>query len=164
MVACAVKVSPPPFSVDHSPLFDCQTNRNHARFKVYTNPGGHAPPLCTKRRGFIRALSGFEQCVKRSLSQQEPATWMFMLKPHESQLSCTRPDLGPPTANRSRWDKVGSSFRNRCLPRSAWMEKHRPKSARFRNWTSVFEGRSWPRSHAFSSQPPTALSPKLFNG
>jgi TniQ len=72
-----------PFSVDHSPPFDCQTNRNHARFKVYTNPGIHAPLLCTKTKGSIRALSGFEQCVKRSLSQQEPASWMFMLKPHE---------------------------------------------------------------------------------
>jgi hypothetical protein len=36
-----------------------------------------------KRRAPFGALSGFEQSVKRSLSQQEPASWMFMLKTHE---------------------------------------------------------------------------------
>jgi hypothetical protein len=72
-----------PCSVDHAPPFECQTNRNHARLKVYANPGGHAALLCTKTKGLIQALSGFEKCLKRSLSQQEPASWMFMLKDHE---------------------------------------------------------------------------------
>jgi hypothetical protein len=73
-----------PCSVDHPAAFGSQTNRNHARFKLYTSPGFHEPPLlCTKTMGFIQALSAFEQCVKRSLGQQEPASWMFMLKTHE---------------------------------------------------------------------------------
>ena len=54
-----------------------------------------------------------------------------------AQLSCIRPDLGPPTADRSRWDKVGSSFRNRCLPRSPWMENTDRSLHAFGNWTSV---------------------------
>jgi hypothetical protein len=72
-----------PYSVDQSPPFECQTNRNGARFKVHVNEWIRASLLCTKPTGFIRALAGFEQCVKRSLCQQEPASWMFMLTAHE---------------------------------------------------------------------------------
>jgi hypothetical protein len=96
------------------------------------------PPRNPRRIPSKCSLRGPELCSV-SVSQDYPKALRPALTPNRgkratpnnstrytqasrAQLSCTRPDLGPPTANRSRWDKVGSSFRNRCLPRSAWME------------------------------------------